>query len=318
MKMWDIIREDFESSNNLNEGWKDNIMATIFGIASIFGGLKAQNKTLPADSVNVSQQMKNDSIKLDIGRFFESGKYSFTKADSKSLGEELRKLGNEILKNPNSEFIVEIVSSESRVPNYDKEPSSPTYNQELPEGELATRRAQTVQFVLETFVKELKENGVLKGEVKFVTPPTIRIGKATWPSINPETMKRRVWSDPMYKADQYVYANIKINPNKVDPFSAFAEMGEPIYRHDNKQLFGILFYDTKKTDKISVSGNLNTAYQNVLLKTVKPNTAISGKKNDPNVYLKSYIIPFEWWNSNVHYGLTEANIDYITSHFEVK
>lgn len=316
MKIWDIIKEDFEPTQNINEGWKENVLATVFSLATMFGGIKAQNKSATKDSVNVTQQIKNDSIKLDIGRFFESGKYSFTEKDNKALGEELRKLGNEILKNPNSEFIVEIVSSESRVPNYDKEPNSPNFNKELKQGQLAEKRAESVKFVLQTFVNQLKENGVLKGDVKFVEPPVIKIGDFTWPSVNPETMKRRTWDDPVYKRDQYVYANIKINPKKVDPFEAYSEMGEKV--DYNNQAFALVFYPTRQTNDISVSGNKNTAYEDILFKTVKPNTPLTGNKNQSGVYLKSYIIPSDWWNSHVHGGLTKANVEYILSNFEVK
>ena len=77
MKIWEIIKEDFEPQQPLEEGWRENIMATVISVAGLFGSLKAQNKLPATTDVSVNQQVKGDSIKLDFGRLFHSGKYIF-------------------------------------------------------------------------------------------------------------------------------------------------------------------------------------------------------------------------------------------------
>ena len=167
MKIWEIIKEDFEPQQPLEEGWRENIMATVISVAGLFGSLKAQNKLPATTDVSVNQQVKGDSIKLDFGRLFHSGKYIFSKDEGELLRTELRKLGSQILKNATSDFTVEIVSSESRVTNYDMEPTSPTYKQGLKPGELAAKRAETARFILSNFIEELKKDGVFTGNVNF-------------------------------------------------------------------------------------------------------------------------------------------------------
>jgi hypothetical protein len=320
MKIWDIIKEDFEPKQPIEEGWKENVLATVISVAGIFGNLKAQNK-IPADTnISVNQQVKNDSIKLDFGKVFHSGKYIFTQDESETLKGELRKLGAHLLKNQTSDFTIELVSSESRVPNYDMEPSSQTYKHRLEPGELAQKRAETARFILANFIEELKKDGVFTGKVNFVLPPKILIGDVPWPSSDANTGVQKKASDQSYTKDQYVYANVRIVNKKeaeYDQFAAYADIGEGIYF--NNKLFGMVFVPSRETSDIKDAGNKNTGYQNLLFKIVKPETPISGNKNDKGAYLKSYIIPWQWWNQNItHKKLTKDNIDYIVSHFEVK
>jgi hypothetical protein len=319
MKIWDIIKEDFEPKQPLEEGWKENIMATIIGVAGLFGNLKAQNKLPEPTKINVNQQISGDSIKLDFGKLFSSGKYVFSKDESEMLKSELRKLGAQMIKNPSADFTVEIVSSESRVSNYDMEPTSPTYKQPLKPGQLAEKRAETARFILSSFIEELKKDGVFTGNVNFVLPPKILVGDVPWPSTDANGIQKK--SDhPDYTKDQFVYANVKLAKSKTatyDPFAAYSDRGEAIYF--NNKLFGMAFTPTRETKDIKTAGNLNTGYQNVLFKVVKPDTPLKGDKNEKGVYQKTYLIPSDWWNKNVIYKkLTQDNIDYITSHFEVK
>lgn len=313
MKIWEIIKEDFEPKQPLEEGWKENILATVISVASIFGSLKAQDRVPTATNVSVNQQIKNDSVRLDFGRLFPSGKYVFSKDESELLKGELRKLGNQILKNPTADFNVEIVSSESRVTNYDMEPTSPTYKKPLKSGELAQKRAETARFILANFIEELKKDGVFKGKVNFVLPPKVLIGDVPWPSADGQKKS----NDPSYTKDQYVYANIKVANSKasVDPYAAYSETGEDIYF--NNKLFGIIFTPTRETQNVNQAGSKNTGYENVLFKTVKPDTPLRRNKDEQGVYLKTYVIPSAWWNQNVmNRKLTKDNIDYIVSHFE--
>lgn len=325
MKIWSIIKEDFEGKSKIDEGWKENILATIMGLSTMFGSVKAQDKSSDATNLSVSQQVGDNMLKLDIGKIFKSGRYRFNPKDNQIFNEELRKFGKEIQKNPTSEFTIQIVSSESRVTNYDMEETSPTYGKPLAVGDLAKKRAETVNFILTTFATQLKKEGVLKGDVKFVEPK-ILIGDVPWPSLNPETKQRRSNDDAVYTKDQFVVVNIKIGkpqttqvtPPPVDPYAVYADMGEGIYY--NNQLFAMAFEDTRFSDKIDKSGNKDAGYQNVLFKTVKPNTQVIGKKDEKNVYTGTYLIPWQWWNSKTGttHTLTPEIVDYIIKNFKVK
>jgi len=252
MKIWNIIKEDFEAKPNLDEGWKENVLATIMSVASIFGGVKGQNMPTSTSNVSVSQQVSDSTLKLDVGKLFKSGRYRFDKQDDAIFKDELRKFGKEIQKSPTSEFTVQIVSSESRVTNYDMEQSSPTYGKPLGVGELAKRRAETVTFIFTNFAEQLKKGGILKGDVKFMEPK-ILIGDIPWPSINPETKQRRTNDDSLYTKDQFVIVNVKISKPaevkpSVDKFAAYAGMGEGIYL--NNQLWAMAF--EKKMNKVFI------------------------------------------------------------------
>ena len=107
MKIWDIIKEDFEKKPNLEEGWKENVLGTIMTVASLFGSVKAQDSQLNPSNLSVTQQINDNTLKLDIGKLFKSGRYRFDKRDDAIFKEELRKFGKEIQKSPTSEFIIQ-------------------------------------------------------------------------------------------------------------------------------------------------------------------------------------------------------------------
>ncbi len=326
MKIWEIIKEDFEGKKPLDEGWKENILATVISVASLFGNVKGQDQASNSN-ISVNQQVKNDSLKLDMSKLFPSGKYILNPADDAVIKNELRRFGAEILKNPTMDYMLEVVSSESQVTNYDMEKSSPTYGQKLPVGDLAKKRAETINFIFTNFIQEMKKEGALKGEAKFVNP-RILIGDVKWPSVNPITNQKRTNADPAYSKDQYVFVNVKIvngrnvAMTKTDvakpaiDFKAFSHMGEPIYF--NEKHYAMLYYPTRNSNDINQSGNLNTGYQDVLLRVVKIDKPMSGKIDEKGVFLKSYLIPSEWWNKNVQGDrLSEKIVQYINANFEI-
>lgn len=321
MKIWDVIKEDFNKKPNLEEGWKENVMATIIGIAGLFSQAKAQQGP-NSTNMSVNQQVSDSSLRLDIGKLFKSGRYRFNEKDDATFKDELRKFGKEVLKNPTSDFVVQIVSSESRVTNYDMEESSPTYGKPLEIGELAKRRAATVNFILTNFSEQLKKSNVLKGDVTF-TEPKILIGDVPWPSTNPTTKQRRSNDDSLYTKDQFVIVNIKIvskpPTTQVDPFAIYGGMGEGIFL--NGRLWAMAFYPMRKSNDIKDAGNIDAGYQNVLLKLVKPDTQLLGKKDEKGVYLDTnYIIPWQWWNekTGTTHTFTPEIADYIGKHFQVR
>lgn len=312
MKIWDVIREEFEPQP-LEEGWKNNVLATVLAVSSMFNSAKAGAPN-PTDSVSISQQQLGDSMRLDVSKLFQSGQYLFHPDDEKAVKEELMRLGKEIQKNPTGDFAVQVVSSESQVPNFDGEPESPTYKQRLDTMDLTNKRAQTVNFILKNFTDDLKKKGVLKGNVTF-TEPKLLVGKTPW---DPKLGK----DNQIYKKDQFVVVDIKLGKGHTaqanDPYAAFAEMGEKITF--NNHAIGMLFYPSRQTADPSQAGDQDTRYQNVLFKVLKPESELGqgfrGKKSE-NVYNQSYIIPWEWWNKNVFNStLTQEQIAYIKSNFK--
>jgi len=323
MKIWNIIKEDFDNKPNLDEGWKENVLATIMGVASIFGTAKGQEMPSSTSNVSVSQQVSDSSLKLDVGKLFKSGRYRFDKTDDAIFKDELRKFGKEIQKNPTSDFTIQIVSSESRVTNYDMEQSSPTYGKPLGIGELAKKRAETVSFIFTNFSEQLKKDGILKGDVKFMEPK-ILIGDIPWPSTNPETKQRRTNDDSLYTKDQFVIVNVKINKPNVQvkqptttDFSIYAGMGEGIFV--GGRLWAMIFEPIRSSADVTKSGNIDAGKQTILLKTVIPDKKLFGKKDEQGVYVKSYLVPWEWWNekTGTTHTLTPEIADYIMKHFEV-
>lgn len=297
MKIWDIVKEDFEGKEPLEEGWKTNILAAAISLATMFGKASAQ-KGPNQGNVELQQQMQGKTISLDLGKFFQSGKYQFNDQDKQAIEGELRNFGKIVLASPTSDFTIQIISSESQVPNYDAEPNSPTYKQPLKQGQLAQKRAEAVMQLLKTFADELKKNGTLKGEVKFVDSK-VQVGNTPW---DPKLGK----DNEAYQKEQFVKANIQVSKGSGtvtpgggggDKYAAFASRGEEVYAGHN--MFAMIFYPTKATASATDNGALNTGQQDVLLRKVKPNTALTGNRNEQGVYTQDFLIPKQWWNKNV-------------------
>jgi hypothetical protein len=300
MKIW--IKQKLRE--NLEGGWKNNALAAILTVSNLFGNAKASG-TNPEPNVGISKKIVNNSFTLNITNAFASGKYNFHEKEIGVLQSELKKFGFLIEKNPNTNILVEIVSSESQVPNYDNEIGT---NIKLDVGILAQKRTNTAKFAILKFIEDLKNKNVFRGGLKF-TEPVIKIGNVKW---DPKLGK----DNPVYTKDQFVKVHIKFVPikdtiNTID-FSAYSDRGEVIRLGNNT--WGMIFYPTRKSNTDTASGNLNTAYQDVLLKTVKPNTPLRGLKDEKNVYLDTYLIPSEWWNKNVSNNtLTPELVKVITS-----
>lgn len=277
IKLSTIILE----SNKLDEGWKENILATALSVAGFFSNASA--KTNYTDSTTISQNI-SDSLTVPMGTLFASGRYLFNPSD-KAITEKLKLIGNYIQKNPNSNFDIEIISSESLVPNYDAEKPGKV---KLQSGELAQKRAEVAKYTISIFMEDLKKEGILKGNTNFINPQ-ILIGKTPYtPGEDPRQDK--------FTKEQYVNVIIKAKTQKTtNNYSIFAENGDEMY-DENKQLIGMVFYSTIKSNKINNAGNINTSNVDVLFRKVKPNTSLIGNKSEKGVYTQDYIIPGNEWN----------------------
>ena len=97
-------------------------------------------------------------FEINLSNVFESGKYRVTPDVVNKINVPIAKIKNFITKNPNKPIIVTIESSESKVPNYDREkfPSTGDKNKDfsedkkLPVGALSKNRATNLSTYLKT------------------------------------------------------------------------------------------------------------------------------------------------------------------------
>lgn len=141
----------------------------------------------------ISEQDSEKILDIASQSFFGNGKWKNLSAEGEN--DFNNKINNEVLpfltKNKGSIVSVKITAGESQVPNKDLEVSPP---KDLPSGELAKRRAETMKSILNQKFDELLKNGVISTKPEF-QEPSIVIGKTTYKSgddINkPEYQKER-------------------------------------------------------------------------------------------------------------------------------
>jgi len=125
---------------------------------------------------------------LSLTGGFKGGKYlisSLSEVDKSALDQELNNLALFIENNPGN-YTVTIVSSESRLTNYDREESSPTNNKPVPEKWLSTKRQDN----LEKYILDyLNTNGTPSPSI--IKSPLLVQGPANgaFPPSSPEYTK---------------------------------------------------------------------------------------------------------------------------------
>jgi len=279
IKLIPLIKEIHQ--NQLDEGWKENLLAVAMTAASMFGNANAQlsKSTQP----NTTQQVNSPSLNISLGSIFPSGRYIISGQNKNQLIEKLSELGEYVTKNPNSDYKIEIISSESQVPNYDAEqPGKP----KLEVGELAKKRAEVANYAINTFINDLKKKGKVTGNILIEMSPVL-IGKEKF--IPGKDNK----DDQKYTKDQFVTIKITAIKNPVTSnYSAYAQDGEEMYM--GNRTVAMAFRPIRKTADITKNGNLDNK-QTVLLRMVKKDTPLSGNINQEGVYIRDYKIPSDEW-----------------------
>lgn len=282
IKLLDLIKESQEQP--IEEGWKENVMALALTAASLVGGGKAAKgqdilQKQPVATTNVYKQTK-DTLNLNFGTNFKSGKYTFDQKSTDDLTSKLAAIGNFIKNHPNSDFKINIVSSESKVPNYDMEPSSANYKAKLDTGELANRRATSMKFAIQTLINKLKEEGINTGKVTFEPSQTL-VGGPDWKQgMSP--------SDSKFTDHQFVKFRI-VSEDKGFDFSAFSKQ-ESVFYDVNKHITAIVFDRTRETYDVTTQGNVDYSHGDKLVRFVNGNT---GK-----FIGEDYLVDGLWWNQN--------------------
>jgi hypothetical protein len=293
-----LIREELDTAKKkypqLNEGWKENIIALTMAAAGAIGSAKGQarddfnspklnalNKGAITTVVNTNQK---DTLKLDFGAEFSSGRYSFNKDNIGDLVDKLNQIAQFIKAHPGAKFIIEILSSESKVPNFDMEPGSDTYKQRLQVGDLANKRAQAMQVALNTFSKKLNEKGI---NANFdITQPKTNVGGPDWKQgDNP--------NDKKFVEHQFVKVNIIAggDQQKTASFTGFAKDGQSVF--SGNALAGIAYFRTSQTGDINQQGNVDGGHEDMLFRFVDRMGKFTGE---------DYLVPSKWWNDNANIG----------------
>ena len=148
------------------------------------------------------EEQPSNAVEINLGNLFESGKYKLSQQAISSVNAAIIKLRDFAKKNPGKPVLVTVESSESKVPNYDREkfPSTGDRNvdftseKKLAVGALSALRAKTIEDYL----------------VKNLRIPTAKI------AVNNKGAQGPAWdgknaNDPKYTAKQYVKVFAKLN-----------------------------------------------------------------------------------------------------------
>lgn len=221
-------------------------------------------------------------------------------------------IGKFVEKHPNANFEVTIKSSESQVPNKNADSSAigtgdngkPIYAS-MEKGALATKRNETANQLISTFMSQLKTQGALKGNVKY-NSPQIAIG----------TTPYKQGEDPSQnKFTQEQYTNISIKAVAASSTNDGSEIDFSKYSKDDEMMLdarnhgiALLWYPTTKSDKITSNGNLDTRYVDVVITFLGPESAKTGYASADAQYKfgqtqkttgPSYKVPWQWFNKNI-------------------
>ena len=286
IKLADLVKE--VEQEKLEEGWKENIMALAIAASSLLGGVKGQDVGGTKAGTELTAKKAPGSLDVNFNAAFPSGRYLVKGSAEDDLKSKLAEIGRYMLSNPQADYTINIQASESQVPNYDAEKPGRV---KLEVGELAKNRAAVLEQAIQEFANQLRKDGKIQGDVKIVKAP-VNVGDVKFgPGDNKD--------DAKYTKDQYVKATVTaVSKPKQEKsvYSLFAFDGERYFK-DNKA-YAMVFKPARKTADLSKGGGLDYAYQNVLIRLVKPDKALSGKINAEADYTgDDYVIPWDVWNS---------------------
>jgi hypothetical protein len=178
---------------------------------------------------------------------------------------------------PNSDFIISIESSESKVPNYDAEKKERV---KLDAGVLAQNRANAMK----TALTQLKNKSNVSGDLKFNEPDIIYNVGPEWDGQNAKAQK--------YKKYQYVDVQIEAINADTSEYAFFGKEGSTLYG-DNLQIIARQYFRVSETSDITKQGMTNTGEEDVLIRLTTGN----GKFTGENYYIKG-----KDWNKFVSKG----------------
>ena len=275
-------------NEQLEEGWKENILALSIAAASMFGGKGAQaQQAAPKAKASTTQQIKQtkDTLEIDFGTNFESGKYSFGERDQEELKSKFASIGSFIQAHPGKSFKVNITASESKVPNYDKEEGSKTYNEKLGSGELAQKRAAGMKYGIESFINKLKQQGISVGEVSYEESKTM-VGGPEWQPEKGDKSTDQKFTDHQFVDFQIIA--LDSDDGKTADYSNFSSDKTRMF-DDAGHVIADIRFATSDTKDITKQGTLDTRRGDVLVQF----------RGDFGPTEKvDYLVDGDWWNQN--------------------
>ena len=308
----------FNELNNerIDEGVKELIIAGALALASS-GGAKAQRSnvtnqpTINREYTTTQSKSTDTSITVDFGSEFESGSYLFNQSKSKETEKKLARIADFIKSHKNLNIKIIIEGSESLVPNIDR-----YTGQRIPRGGLSKMRVEQTKDLIEKYMDSLLEKGLFKGTYDTLT----RLGTATYyRGEDPSKQK--------FTREQYVRVTLKASEPTVvkkDEYAAYSKRDERVYI--GGKAVGDLFYRSRSTTKKDYQGNIDTGHEDVLLRTLSPESVFAETKNPYDG--KLYLIPSEWWNGEpaedgykrhtITNHITPEDFEYIKKNFAVK
>jgi hypothetical protein len=185
-----------ENDADLDEDWKSNVAAGLATVGSL-GAQQAQAQTPSSNNQSYQQSTQrktndvgvadpfntkksNDVLQVKLANTFRSGDYKVNPNDNE-LQSLLQQINVFSQRNPGAIIKIDIVGSESQVPN----------QQNLPQGAIANARAKSVQDIIKQSVQ---------GNLEFSVKTTR--GNEKW-------MQGANKDDQKYSKDQYVLVNVQ-------------------------------------------------------------------------------------------------------------
>jgi outer membrane protein OmpA-like peptidoglycan-associated protein len=222
-------------------------------------------------------------FEINLGNLFDSGKYILNQQAIASINGAILKLRDFAKKTPTTPVVVSVESSESKVPNYDREkyPSTGDRNvdfaddKKLGVGALSTLRAKSIEDYLN----------------KTLRIPNAKIDVVNKGAQGPSWDGKNA-NDPKYTANQYVKLLAKLE-------SSVPTKTQPEYTKITKDMIltGSYYCDGMNSERITAVDNTINPWCNLLPKNLWDRNHISGFeiKWNTNVVKDPYVEPLTRW-----------------------
>jgi hypothetical protein len=229
------------------------------------------------------EEVNPQGVEINLGNLFGPGKYVITPEAGVEITKSIKQIKDFIAKNPGKPVVVTVESSESKVPNYDREkyPSTGDKNvdftteKKLEVGALSKLRATRLSAYI---TPRLPKNTQIIVNDKGAQGPN-------WDNINADATK--------YKNNQYVKLFAKLNT------SAVPTKTQPEYTKITKDMIltGSYYCDRMNSESWGSVSNTVTPWCDLLPKNLLDRNHISGFeiKWNTNVVKDPYVEPLTRW-----------------------
>lgn len=157
--------------------------------------------------LNEQNETRVDTITVPLDANWGMGKYRITPQQQTALQDKIFEINKFITLHKGSTVSIQIESSESQVTNFDGETGG---KKELPSGQLAQLRANSIINYLKIYFQRLIQNGSIQTMPTF-PEPIIKVGQTPYKKFSGDLKdKTKV---EQYKSEQYVKAIVSLSKN---------------------------------------------------------------------------------------------------------